>query len=314
MVLLDANHSKSAREDLGLLCDWPQNAAAPLHFSAFAARAQRGLARAALFAQEEQFQQQEDWNLLYVAMTRARRILLVSGVDDARAPDDSWYRRLDFLPQPEQALLPVLSGAEATTQHSFAWPLFSPPQDLPPAPPPPADDWLPLPEMEHEDSDEDSRLALNLPLPTPAQEEGIALHALLERVAQMAWPPRLPSAHALAQSLPCKLAVARSVLRQAQAILGAVELQRFFDPAAFVRADNELEILADGVLHRIDRLVEFADALWVLDYKRHVSEPVPQAYREQVQTYRHLVQRLYPQRAVYCGLISGDGRYWPIDT
>ena len=50
VVLLDANHSKPARDDFGMLGDWAQYAEARLHFSAFGRSAERGAARDPLFA------------------------------------------------------------------------------------------------------------------------------------------------------------------------------------------------------------------------------------------------------------------------
>ncbi|MES2935394.1 MAG: UvrD-helicase domain-containing protein, partial [Pseudomonadota bacterium] len=100
VVLLDANHSKPARDDSGILCDWPQDAGAPTHFSVFGRNDQRGMARDALFSAEEKFKEQEDWNLLYVAVTRAKNLLIVSGVAGSKDADDegvveaSWYDRL----------------------------------------------------------------------------------------------------------------------------------------------------------------------------------------------------------------------------
>ena len=49
---------------------------------------------------------------------------------------------------------------------------------------------------------------------------------------------------------------------------GAAHLARFFDPAHYRRAWNELPFLtANGDFLRIDRLVEFEHEVWVLDYK-----------------------------------------------
>ncbi|WP_338845158.1 UvrD-helicase domain-containing protein [Massilia sp. W12] len=303
VVLLDAAHSKSAQDNSGILCDWPQDAQAPNHFSAFGRRAERGLARQALFAQEEAFSVQEDWNLLYVALTRARRFLLLSGVAD-KARTDSWYQRLQHLAEWPQA---AASAALAAPQEAeFVWPLFAAPQLAARAAAAPPPEWLDA--EEEEETDEDAQLAASHALPSLAQEEGIALHALLERLTGGAdWPPAWPQAEQLAQWLPCKLSVARKVLRQARNILQAPQLQRFFDPAAFISAENELEILADGQVHRLDRLVVAQDAVWVLDYKRKLGPVMAPEHRQQLMQYRALAQALYPHSKVCCALIGADG-------
>lgn len=81
VVLLDANHSDPAPDRGGILVDWPPSSRVPSHFSAYGKRAERGLARAHLFEAEAALAERENWNLLYVAMTRAQQGLLVSGVN-----------------------------------------------------------------------------------------------------------------------------------------------------------------------------------------------------------------------------------------
>ncbi len=59
-----------------------------------------------------------------------------------------------------------------------------------------------------------------------------------------------------------------SLWQQAQHLLALPQLQRFFDPQHYRNACNEMPYVnAYGELKRIDRLVEFDDEVWVLDYK-----------------------------------------------
>ena len=54
----------------------------------------------------------------------------------------------------------------------------------------------------------------------------------------------------------------------AQRLLSDATLARFFDPAQYVRAVNEVAyVTASGEVRRIDRLVESEYEMWVLDYK-----------------------------------------------
>jgi ATP-dependent helicase/nuclease subunit A len=84
VAILDSNHSESVEDNLGILCEWPQDQDAPTHLSAFGRRSERGMAREKLFLEEDALRKQEDWNLLYVAVTRAKQLLLVSGVAGTR--------------------------------------------------------------------------------------------------------------------------------------------------------------------------------------------------------------------------------------
>ncbi|MBV8635502.1 MAG: UvrD-helicase domain-containing protein, partial [Burkholderiaceae bacterium] len=131
VALLDANHSEAARDDLGILCDWPLDQDGPAHFSAFGRKSERGIARNGLFGEEERLKAQEDWNLLYVAATRAKRMLIISGVAGSRGADEegvvagSWYDRMRHVPIYE---MEGAGGADAQAPaETFSMALFDPP-------------------------------------------------------------------------------------------------------------------------------------------------------------------------------------------
>ncbi|MBI1889820.1 MAG: UvrD-helicase domain-containing protein [Burkholderiales bacterium] len=133
VVLLDANHSEPARDDVGILCEWPQHEDAPAHFSAFGRRSERGAARDAIFNDEEAIRQQEDWNLLYVAATRARELLIVSGVAAGRGADaegvahGSWYSRLTHVPLCDVPQSEAIHPEIAQAEKRFRLSVFDPP-------------------------------------------------------------------------------------------------------------------------------------------------------------------------------------------
>jgi ATP-dependent helicase/nuclease subunit A len=95
VALADA-HARPAPEAESVLVAWPPGAAAPEHVS-LVARGEEGRdeARRCWFDEDDAQRLQEDWNLLYVAATRARQVLIVSGCQPAKGTlDDSWYLRL----------------------------------------------------------------------------------------------------------------------------------------------------------------------------------------------------------------------------
>ena len=330
VVMLDANHSKPARDDLGILCDWPQDALAPRHFSAFARKEERGAARDALFEMEEHFKQQEDWNLLYVAITRAKRNFIVSGIASPKGDviEESWYARLlelaEFPALAESNML-VQNRPNDAEQAVFTWPIFAPTSlnssasSLTAWQIGAADESVLLPNLEQELNNltEFSSGKQQAPaLAGSAQEEGIALHSLLERLSLSAqsWPIAVPEPLQIAHWLPCSLSIARKIARHAQHILQAPELRTFFDPKQFVRAENELEILHEGQTLRIDRLVEMQDQVWILDYKRQLIATELSAHQAQLAQYKQLLTPLFAGKPIYTGLISADGKWWPQDV
>ena len=78
------------------------------------------------------------------------------------------------------------------------------------------------------------------------------------------------------------------------------------DPQHYLGANDEMPYVnARGEIRRIDRLVEFGDKVWVLDYKLgESSNPAP--YRAQLAEYRTAMQigvcgREGALRAAVCG-------------
>ncbi len=291
VVLLDANHSEPARDDIGILCDWPQDAAAPTHFSAFARKDERGMARDALFLAEEKFKAQEDWNLLYVGVTRAKDLLIVSGVAgtrNARADgvvEGSWYARLQF--EHDMQCDAEETAAPAQCEESFELPIFDPPQ-LAPGP-----------------------VQFAAQAGGAAIDEGIALHALLERLTHAhAWPIAIPGAEAVAQWLPCAPALAAVVREQASVILSQPLLERFYNPAHYQMARNEMEVMGEQGLLRFDRVVVFEDSVWILDYKRNLLDSERAEYAAQLASYRAAVEAVFFGKILKTALITADGRLW----
>ena len=101
----------------------------------------------------------------------------------------------------------------------------------------------------------------------------------------------------------------------AEACQAHPDARRFFAPG-WVSAHNELEFLGeDGEARRIDRLVEFEDAVWVLDYKTGgLDEPDldrrAEPYRDQIAAYRRAAESLYPGKPVHAALLFADGQLY----
>lgn len=289
VVLLDANHSDGARDDVGVLCEWPQDQDAPIHFSVFGRQSERGAARDALFAEEEKLKVQEDWNLLYVAATRAKKLLIVSGVADPRSStangvaEGRWYSRF----QGAQQIQPdtVLTAFAATQETEFPLAIFNPPA-------------LPT-----------TLLELSASFSNAEIEEGIALHALMERLTPAhAWPISMHAPEQIARWLPCSLEMATVVSTQASTILAQSELAHFFNPAQHRFARNEMEVQTSAGVARFDRVVMFDDELWILDYKRNLLDSERTEYAAQLTRYRAAAQQVFPDVRIRSGLITVDGR------
>jgi len=141
-----------------------------------------------------------------------------------------------------------------------------------------------------------------------AIDEGVALHALLERLTQgHAWPVKVPDVDVIANWLSCPSSIAGNVRTQAQTILAEPQLERFFNPALYRHAKNEMDIVFQGTPLRFDRVVHHDDAVWILDYKRNVLDSERSAYQAQLEQYRAAAQAVFSGYEVKAALIIVDG-------
>jgi ATP-dependent helicase/nuclease subunit A len=293
--LLDANGEKKSSEGYDVLLDWPAQAQQPLHFSLYADLASRGKRRAAIFEHEAAQQAREEMNLLYVAMTRARQALIVSGngrgIDkeqNKKAP--SWYDRIAAVAAEMENPLAVSAPAAATQEKASAAPAATLPTII--------------------------TTGKRKARPTREQQRGIRLHALMQHLAtDTLLPPgegegvgELPSqARELQRRLNIPHEEMDALWPEAQALLAAPGLARFFDASLYRAASNEMPYVnAAGELKRIDRLVEFDDEVWVLDYKMGESEDAAR-FRSQMEEYRAAMQAVYEGKKVRCALVYAGG-------
>jgi ATP-dependent helicase/nuclease subunit A len=184
----------------------------------------------------------------------------------------------------------------ATAHRTFELPLFEPR-------PMPAD--MPVASFDaSSDADRDAdRIA------GETTSEGIVLHGLLERITQSGhWPAQIPSPETVSHWLQCSHELAAQACERAAAILSQPELERFFNPAHFQAAHNELDVITPAGLGRIDRLVVFDNEVWILDYKRQALASERAAHAAQLAGYRNAARAIYAGRNVRTALVTAEGR------
>jgi ATP-dependent helicase/nuclease subunit A len=322
VVLLDSHHSDARVDTAGILIDWPPGAQAPTHFSAFGKMSERGLAREPLFQQESALAERENWNLLYVAMTRARQALIVSGVankrdaaaaqsvDEGDAPEvdgtASWYTLLATAGVASPA--PVLDGAadstvssvgaEVVSYHDFRAPLTV--------------------TVRVGAAGASAESPTDVVFDQGAVAQGELLHAVLERLTRRGLPEQVPDAATIVRWFSATGVTQTDATRAADAVrqmLAADTLAHVFDPARFDAAHNEVELFgADGTLLRIDRLIERGNDVLVVDYKLRLLPVERDAYADQLRGYVAAVTPMYPGRTVRAGVATAQGEWIDLET
>jgi len=123
----------------------------------------------------------------------------------------------------------------------------------------------------------------------------------------------VPDPGSVARWLGCSVALAEVVRAQACTVLSQTSLQRFFDPGLYHAARNEMDVMAEGRLLRMDRVVIFDDEVWILDYKRAFLDVERSSYAAQLAQYRSALRAVFDGRTVRSALITVDGRLSELD-
>lgn len=258
----------------------------------------------------------ENLRLLYVAMTRARAMLIIAAAGDAKLEADKkpkalidlcWYRLVE---RGLSRLNPVEVGPLGRVYSFGSFPEAEGAAALP-SPPPDQDAalpaWITAP---HRAPDHPlpllspSNLGGTKVLPgdeagdtEAARERGTAIHLLLEHL-----PPEAPQSWpALAAALIPDAALCAQALPEAARVLQAPELAPLFSPGALREAPVTGEHAGRRFYGSIDRLVIADDLITLIDFKSNRAVPqtaaeVPEGLLRQMGAYAHLLAHIYPGR------------------
>ncbi|VTU21958.1 ATP-dependent helicase/nuclease subunit A [Variovorax sp. SRS16] len=286
VLLLDTDASAQRAQTMGVLVKWPGEAVAPERFVFMASEKNPPACTVDDLAQEQAARHREEINALYVATTRARAELVVSGVSAARPNAQSWWARLSPRCEPVDDVPDAAPGAVASEVAAFEM------LTLPAAPPAVA-------------AQTGERTVS--PAGTRASALGQAMHRLLEW-AQPGAP--LPAVHvrAAAREFALDMGAARAAALMAQRIRSG-EAAWAWNPDALDWHGNEVTLVHEGQTLRIDRLVRHREsaAWWVLDYKSAGRPERDAELIAQLQRYRDAVQGAYPGETVRAAFLTGQG-------
>ena len=306
--------SQQAPRSPRLLIEWPEHEERPTHFAVAGPAAKldalgRGLAEA-----HKAREAREELDVLYVAATRARHFLHLSGFAP-RAAGKSWH---GYALRAMETLAPAapLPGTEpGSLCYAVGTPPTAPPPAAPPAFPSPAPALRePLGAPPAITLSASARAAGAGRETAEAAARGTAIHLLLQRLSEGSATDEALWQHVRAR-LPAEPAREDfdGWLAAARALLGEPALAPLLDASRCVRAWNEVPVFVDGTTALIDRLVDDGSGLVIVDYKTH-SRPdaaaLAERYRAQLAAYAAAVQAIWPGRSVRAGLLLTATRTW----
>lgn len=326
VMILDANHTVGASDHSGVLLEWAPNDRSPSHLSMYT-KAGLTSPRTKIREDEEVIGQNENWNLLYVAMTRAKQGLWISGV--AKEPTTKNPIGLDpksLYSRAEVGKLPTLDLAEIVADTSGGLASSDKPK-LNTLPPDTfsIDDFQIIWEQAKQNHQQrlldiengvviQSGTTGNEELDPEILEEGTHFHKLLEFLtpdSNSQTKPPMPSEQELMNWLGIDQNGAVKLLTRVQKVLTTPELKPYLMSGKWIQAWNELDIASkEGKSYRMDRLVELDDHLAIIDYKLTIPEVGSEKYehyRKQLQGYQAELTRIRDDKPNKAYLISSKG-------
>lgn len=314
VFLADSAASSSSDKPFRTFVDWPASEARPQGFLLVGKQGQQPPFVRASLEHEKLEEQRESANLLYVALTRARQLLYISGVKPRRGTELGWYGAL------RQGLDPLEESPPdaPASLYSNRMPVAASTAQEPPASSAPVVDPalarpLTLQPLMHEIAPSyqtGAPAAPGLPTDEDGRLRGLVIHRLLQCLTEVAadeWAGVFSAVAAEFGLSPHSVSF-REWRRECETLLQQPSLATIFRPPEGVESLNEVPMIyaQDGsTVHGIvDRLLLFPDTAWVVDYKSHQAastdnlEALAAPYQRQLAYYGAGVKRLWPEKTV----------------
>jgi len=313
VFLADSAFKSSDRTAYQALVNWPSSQKKPDCFLLTGKKDTRDTVTDKIIQRHAIAESGEDANLLYVAITRARQYLFISGCQSGNNHKTGWYgKMLTQCIDGKNSDLPVFESGQ--------YPKFSKNDVKPERQLPEIDPLLgkPLPSAEEELLIAPSYLTGTLNQPSrqgdghemmreEARDRGIAVHRCLQLICEK--QSQNDNSSTLINQLNGELGINHdnaelaSYINEALDTFNHPDFSHLFDSSQFLSAYNELPIhyFSNGkmVYGIIDRLVVTRSEIWVIDYKTHrITEK---------NNINALVEHYHPQVSLYC---KGIKKIW----
>ncbi len=314
VILADTGPVRNRSKAYQALIDWPVAAQRPRYFLLTGGKDTLDTFSRQRLAEQQVAEQREEANLLYVALTRAKRVLIVSC---AGTDTDSWY---DLIKTPLSACA-VVEADGSLALESGPRPAPAPALTITTATPAVIDPRLgrrvaSVPEDTEISPSRRADASSTALIEEDALLRGRAIHRCLELLSKT---PRPMDTQALRARVAEELGLhaddtaLHAWWTEAQVVVDDPRHRGLFELGASDTAYNETPIqyrVGDRrVFGIIDRLVRCGSRVIVIDYKTHITATpttLPQLaepYREQLRLYADGVRALWPDVEIRTALL-----------
>ena len=315
VFLIDCAFKLPNKETHDVLVDWPTDDECPRHFVLMPPTSRRSRILSELTETRHSRNLREEMNLLYVALTRAKQYLFISGSGKTDSTHKHWYRLIKESFD-EQAVLGDDPLKQAnTTQAEVA----EPSSEL-------------LPDLKLFDGEvainvpvqqiEPSRVGMEKVFPsTPASDRaklhGTTIHKALELLGQKSYDNLSMFKRELENHSDVDDDIRDVCAEEAWSLVQRPELEVLFNKSHYSRTYHEMPLLYQDdegriVYGKVDRVCVAQDQVWIIDYKsnkppeqdaKRFYHRLASHYLPQMRCYEAGLAKLFPGKAIRVSIL-----------
>ncbi|MCI0507593.1 MAG: UvrD-helicase domain-containing protein [Gammaproteobacteria bacterium] len=339
VFLADAANTAASKDAYQAIVQWPANENKPSHFLLAAKKMDRDSFTSELLLLQDAEVKREDANLLYVALTRARQYLFISGCESKRGGDRSWYgsiaAALETFPdntlRQEDGGYVLKTGQTPNPPHETSPFTGVPAIDIDPRMAQPIETAVPdiniapskLVAGFHGAADT-SGFAAEVCADEDLQLRGVIIHKMLQLLTDRGGTEDIPQIIQNCWSNRVSQTLLDEYWHEVRSLLASKKHQHLFNPEYYTAAYNEVPISFQyrefNVFGIIDRVVTSNDTVHLIDYKTHLDtgaqnqRDLAQFYRPQMSMYYEGVSRLWPGKTVIPQILfTRNGGIYKVD-
>ena len=312
IFLADSANSPANKKAYSTLIDWPAENDRPEYFLLTAAKNNLDEFSKTCIKEQEFFEQRENANLLYVALTRAKQMLYISG-SEPKSKDHGWYEKIcsafEYTSKENQEPIVLEAvGSEkivSSEQRAKTKKVLSIAKEL--SAPVKVEnkqlDISPSQQVTHSNTKNESNEGNTT--------RGIIMHQMFNYLSR--FPESKQSQFYTAESSNIQISELETWWTECQNIIKDKIFSDYFNPSCYDNFYNEVPIQfkdeGKTVYGIIDRLIIKNNTVTIIDYKTHPYvnkeniESIAKTYEQQMQLYKKGVQLLWPEYNVTSTLL-----------
>lgn len=325
IFLADANSSPQNKQAYNTVVDWPAEAEKPASFLLALKKDDQDLMVKQIFTEQTHDIQREQANLLYVALTRAKQLLYVTGNKGKRDLSGlKWYDMIrSQLEQHSEIVESKEDGTLVIQRHQMPANVTAPDSrstepsaDIPLQMTKPFSKIITELDLTPSSFNQQEPLAIDQWDKTEsdnnAQLRGIIIHKSLQLLTES---NDFEESRQTIQSLYQKDSSREDLDQYWQEAKSLIENKRYdylFDNTTYEKAFNEVPVQYSHRHFRIhgiiDRLVVSADSVYIVDYKtaklrKDAPDELSRSYDSQMSMYYHGIRKMWPDKSVVAQIL-----------